>query len=466
MSPRGSNRFSPIREIEMETHEPEIGYVLKGYGRTSETFITNEIFLLESEGVNLSIFSLLKLRGQQQHGVIEKIKAPIVFLPETTPSEESSLPVWLLLNAPTFAASHWRLFRLRPSAYLRAMIEALTMSLKYRRRSFAKEFLQAGYIALQILQSRRIRHLHAHFCHTSTTVTMLASRLCGVTFSFTAHAKDIYREDMNPGDLLSVKLGRARFAVTCTRANQIYLESLSSNGSPLRTVYHGLDLSLFTPSAVDDVKDSPGKPLILSVGRLVEKKGFVYLVEACRLLKDKGCDFTCRIVGGEDQHAATIRSTIERLNLTDTVTLHSAVTQEELKRIYQQATIFALPCQVLESGDRDGIPNVLVEAMAMGLPVVSTNISGIPELIEDRVNGMLVPEKNSAELAAAIEELLSAPELRRQFGQAGREKVRREFDSKQNVQALKALFDECLKPESAIAKEQTDDVATYSGKGF
>lgn len=458
--------MSSLIWFEMETHEPEIGYVLKGYGRTSETFITNEIFLLESEGVNLSIFSLLKLQGQRQHGVIEKIKAPIVFLPETTPSEESSLPVWLLLNAPRFAASHWRLFRLRPSAYLRAMIEALTMSLKYRRRSFAKEFLQAGFIALQVLQSGRIRHLHAHFCHTSTTVTMLASRLSGVTFSFTAHAKDIYREDMNPGDLLSVKLRRARFAVTCTRANQIYLESLSSNGSSLHTVYHGLDLSLFTPSAVDDVKDSPGKPLILSVGRLVEKKGFVYLVEACRLLKDKGCDFTCRIVGGEDQHAATIRSTIERLNLTDTVTLHSAVTQEELKRIYQQATIFALPCQVLESGDRDGIPNVLVEAMAMGLPVVSTNISGIPELIEDRVNGMLVPEKNSAELAAAIEELLSVPELRRQFGKAGREKVSRDFDSQRNVQALKALFDECLKPESATAKEQTDDVATYSGKGF
>ncbi len=437
----------------METLEPEIGYVLKGYGRTSETFITNEISLLESEGLNLSIFSLLKLHGQQQHGVIEKIKAPIVFLPETTPSEESSLPVWLWLNAPKFAASHWRLFRLRPSAYLRTLFEALTMSLKYRRRSFIKEFLQAGFIALQVLKSGRIRHLHAHFCHTSTTVTMLASRLSGVTFSFTAHAKDIYREDMNPGDLLSLKLRRARFAVTCTWANQIYLESLSSPESPLHTVYHGLDLSLFTPAAFDDAKNSQGKPLILSVGRLVEKKGFVYLIEACRLLKDKGYDFICRIIGGEDQHAATIKNTIERLNLTDKVTLQSAVTQEELKRIYQQASVFALPCQVLESGDRDGIPNVLVEAMAMELPVVSTNISGIPELIEDRVNGFLVPEKNSAALAAAIEELLNSFELRRRFAKAGREKVRRNFDAKQNVQALKALFDECLNTEGITAKE-------------
>jgi len=433
----------------MNELKPEIGYVLKGYGRTSETFITNEIFLLESAGLNLSIFSLLKLSGQQRHGVIEKIKAPIDYLPETTPSEESSLPVWLWLNAPKFAASHWRLFRLRPSAYWRTMIEALAMSLKYWRRSFVKEFLQAGFIARQVLQSGSIRHLHAHFCHTSTTVTMLASRLSGVTFSFTAHAKDIYREDMNPGDLLSVKLQRARFAVTCTQANQIYLERLSSPETPLHTIYHGLDLSLFTPAP----KDSQGKPLILSVGRLVEKKGFVYLVEALRLLKDKGYDFDCRIIGGEDQHAATIKKAIERLNLSDTVSLHSAVTQEELKRIYQQASIFVLPCQVLESGDRDGIPNVLVEAMAMELPVVSTNISGIPELIEDRVNGLLVPQKNSAALASVIEELLNSSELRRQFGKAGREKVRREFDSKQNVQALKTLFDECLKVEAATAKD-------------
>lgn len=428
----------------MEMHESEIGYILKGYPRTSETFITNEMFLLEQAGLRLSIFSLKMLEGQKRHGVVGKINAPVNYLPETTPSEESALPVWLWLNLPRFAAIHWRLFRLRPGIYLRTLFEVVAMCARYRQRSFIKEFLQAGFIALRVLESGSIRHLHAHFCHTSTTVTMLASRLCGLPFSFTAHAKDIYREDMNPGDLLSVKLRRASFAVTCTQANQIYLDRFRSPQTSLHTIYHGLDLSLFTPSG----KCPPPIPLILSVGRMVEKKGFTFLVEACRLLKDRGCEFECRIVGGTDQHAETIRQTIERLNLADTVTLHTAVTQEELRGIYEQATIFALPCQVTENGDRDGIPNVLVEAMAMKLPVISTDISGIPELITHRANGLLVPQKDSAALANAMEELLRDPELRSNLAIAAREKVCRDFDAGQNILALKALFD-----------SQTDDIA-------
>lgn len=428
----------------MEMHESEIGYILKGYPRTSETFITNEIFLLEQAGLRLSIFSLKTLEGQKRHGVVGKINAPVTYLPETTPSEERALPVWLWLNVPRFAASHQRLFRLRPAIYLRTLFEVVAMCARYRQRSFIKEFLQAGFIALRVLESGSIRHLHAHFCHTSTTVTMLASRLCGLPFSFTAHAKDIYREDMNPGDLLSVKLRRASFAVTCTQANQIYLDRFRPPQTPLHTIYHGLDLSLFTPSG----KRPPPIPLILSVGRMVEKKGFTFLVEACRLLKDRGCEFECRIVGGADQYAETIRQTIERLNLADTVTLHTAVTQEELRGIYEQATIFALPCQVIENGDRDGIPNVLVEAMAMELPVISTDISGIPELITHRANGLLVPQKDSAALANAMEELLRDPELRSNLAIAAREKVCRDFDAGQNILALKALFG-----------SQTDDIA-------
>ncbi|HMV86970.1 MAG TPA: glycosyltransferase family 4 protein [Blastocatellia bacterium] len=421
----------------MQTHDSEIGYVLKGYPRTSETFITNEIYLLEQAGLRLSIFSLKTLEGQQRHGVVGKINAPVTYLPETTPQEESGLLRWLRLNLPNFAESHWRLLRRRPAAYFGTLAEALRMSLKYRARAFVKEFLQAGFIALKVLESGRIRHLHAHFCHTSTTVTMLAARLAGVPFSFTAHAKDIYREDMNPGDLLPVKLRRVRFAVTCTGANQLYLDKLRPPQTPLHRIYHGLDLSLFSGRGEQAVD---AKPLILSVGRMVEKKGFPYLVEACRLLKDEGYDFTCRIVGGADQATEAIKRAIERCNLQQVVSLHSAVTQEELRRIYEQATVFALPCQVMDDGDRDGIPNVLVEAMAMQLPVVSTRISGIPELIEDRANGLLIPQKDAQALAAALKTLLDDAALRERLGRAAREKVCRDFDAKRNILALKSLF--------------------------
>lgn len=443
----------------MQTREAEIGYILKGYPRTSETFITNEIFLLEQTGLELSIFSLKTLEGQKRHSVVGKINAPVVYLPETTPSEESTLPVWLWLNFPRFAASHWRLFWRRPMEYLSTLVESLRMCAKYRVRSFVKEFLQAGFIALKVLESGRIRHLHAHFCHTSTTVAMLASQLSDVPFSFTAHAKDIYREDMNPGDLLQVKLRRARFAVTCTKANEVYLDRLRPPQTPLHTIYHGLDLSLFAPSG--DAQDTTAKPLILSVGRMVEKKGFTYLVEACRLLRERGYEFRCQIVGGEDSYAETIKRSIEQSKLPDTVTLHTAVTQEELRRIYEQATVFVLPCQVIENGDRDGIPNVLVEAMAMELPVVSTNISGIPELIEHGVNGMLVPQKDAEALACAIQELLNNSNLRRQLGAAAREKVCRDFDAKRNILTLKALFDSCVNLEHA-ATEQSDDLSAFT----
>ncbi|HEX9005530.1 MAG TPA: glycosyltransferase family 4 protein [Blastocatellia bacterium] len=444
----------------MQTHDNEIGYILKGYPRTSETFITNEIFLLEQAGLKLSIFSLKTLEGQKLHGVVGRIEAPVTYLPETTPQEESGLLRWLRLNVPSFAASHWKLFQRRPAAYLSTLAEALGMSLKYRVRSFTKEFLQAGFIALKVLESGRIRHLHAHFCHTSTTVAMLASRLAGVHFSFTAHAKDIYREDMNPGDLLNVKLRRAQFAVTCTGANQIYLDRLRPPQTPLHKIYHGLDLSLFVPSgkASNDVR-----PLILSVGRMVEKKGFPYLVEACRLLRDEGYDFSCRIVGGADQATETIKQSIEQFNLQDCVSLHSAVTQEELRRIYEQATVFALPCQVIENGDRDGIPNVLVEAMAMELPVVSTDISGIPELIEHRTSGLLVPQKDARALAAAINELLDDKELRTRLSRAARARVCRDFDARQNILALKSLFDSCLN-QDFTATEQMDEFDSDSTK--
>lgn len=421
--------------------QEEIGYILKGYPRTSETFILNEIFWLEQTGLKLSIFSLKKPEAEKPHHVISQIRAHITYLPEAPPSEETNLISSLKRNLPLFAASNWKLFRRRPLAYLRALAEAVTLGLKYRRSNFIKEFLQAGFIALAVLESGRIRHLHAHFCHAATEVAMLASRMCGLPFSFTAHAKDIYRQDMNPGDLLPLKLRRARFAVTCTRANLTYLDGLRPPQTPLHAIYHGLDISRFAPP--DEQATAPARPLILSVGRMVEKKGFSYLIEACRLLKDKGCEFDCRIIGGSGTEESKLKSLIQTLKLEQTVTLQPAMTQEELRDVYQRATIFALPCQVLADGDRDGIPNVLVEAMAMKLPVISTPVSGIPELIEDRVNGLLSPPKDAAALAVALEELLNDSALRTRLGDAARQTVCRDFDIQRNVLALKKLFDEC-----------------------
>lgn len=423
--------------------QTEIGYILKGFARTSETFISNEIHLLEEAGVRISIFSFKKLEGQQRHGVSQRIKAHVTYLPEPTPFEKTRLLAWIRRNAAIFRDSHVDLLKRRPGAYLGTILAVLAMSLRYAGgsfkstlRSFLKEFFQAGFIADEALKSGRIKHLHAHFCHTATTVAMLASRLSGLPFSFTAHAKDIYRSDMNPGDLLSRKLRAAKFAVTCTKANSAYLGKLAD--VELHTIYHGIDLKLFAPAEERTAQDPP---LILAVGRFVEKKGFVHLVEACRRLKDEGVNFRCRIIGGFAEYAERVQESIDRLDLKDTVSLHHAVTQEELKKIYETASLFVLPCVITDDGDRDGIPNVMVEALAMGVPVISTNISGIPELIGDRETGLLVPPRDPQTLARAIRELIENPKLGDELSRKGQEFVKREFDAKRNILALKKLFD-------------------------
>jgi glycosyltransferase involved in cell wall biosynthesis len=417
----------------------EIGYVLKGFARTSETFITNEIYLLEKLGLKLSIFSFIKLEGQKRHAVIDAIQAPVTYLPALSSLTEESLWQWLKNNGGKFSATHSALFKSRPMAYLGTFLFTLRLAFKYREKQFIKEFLQAGFIAQTALASGRIRHLHAHFAHTSTTVTMLASQLSGLPFSFTAHAKDIYLSELNPGDLLNIKLKRAKLIATCTKANEQHLHEVEPHSAPIHTIYHGLDTKQFAPLE----KVSTPKPIVLSVGRFVEKKGYKYLVEACRILKDKGLEFECHIVGGGDSEP--VKSLIQQLQLTDTVIIHSAVTQEELRHIYQRATIFALACQIIESGDRDGIPNVMAEAMAMELPIVSTDISGIPELVDHRVDGLLVPQKNATALAAALAELLHDAALRERLGQAARAKICRIFDAEITVVELYQRLQQCLR---------------------
>ncbi|MFN0124815.1 MAG: glycosyltransferase family 4 protein [Blastocatellia bacterium] len=432
----------------------EIAYLLKSYPRTSETFIANEIYLLEQQGLRLRLFSMLTLTDPQRHAVVDATRAPLRYLPQFTSLRATPFPAWLRDNLPAYRDSHDRLFSARPYAYVATLLLALRLAFRHNKGSwrqpetaFIREFLQAGFIADEILTSENVRHLHAHFCHAATTVTMFASRLSGLPFSFTAHAKDIYVETQNPGDLLSQKLRRAQFAVTCTQANHTYLTSLGVTQTPVHTIYHGLDTTQFIPRPEPA---TPETPLLLTVGRMVEKKGFPVLLHALRLLRERGQPFHCLFISGGGALAPEIRALIQTLNLGEVVTVQSAVTQETLQRIYHQATLFVLPCQIAANRDRDGIPNVLVEAMATGLPVISTDVSGIPELIEHGVSGWLVPQKNPGALADAIATLLASPEQRRALGRAAREKVCRDFDATQHIQSLQKLFLDCLGETSPI----------------
>lgn len=440
-----------------------IGYVLKGFPRRSEAFITNEILLLERMGLQLQLFSAFQGEPVFTDGRTKPLQSPLTYLPEDHERTDSGFPAWLLGNLPRYFPSHLRLIRTGPRRYLRTAWEAWTLSLRCRstffswpKKVFYKDFLRAGAIASSVLDAGNIRHLHAHFCHGATTMAMFAGLLSDLPFSFTAHAKDIYLPKLNPGDLLHLKLSRAKFVVTCTGANHHHLQEVSSQGAPIHTIYHGVDTARFAPSVDRQV---PPIPTILSVGRFVEKKGFPFLIEACRIIREHGLPFYCRIVGEPDEQTDLVQDLIRRYHLEQEVSIGPGVSQEELRAIYQGSTIFVLPCHIVDNGDRDGIPNVLAEAMASGVPVISTAVSGIPELIDDRCNGLLVAPRDPVALAKAIEELLVDADFRNSLAQAGRETICRIFDSRETTRKLFELFQ--AETAEATAHQQEAHAACY-----
>ena len=419
-----------------------VAYVMNGFPRLSETFIAHEIHQLEQSGLQLRLFVVKDEAEDKVHPVVDEIRAPLAYLPKASSLSGTTLLGWLRANLPSYWRAHAAVAVRHPLRYVRTLASAVALTVRHwPRKVFIKEFLQSGAIADAVLRDRNVRHLHGHFCHGVATITWFASLLTGVPFSFTAHAKDIYQAELNPGDLLERKLGAARFVATCTCANAHVLGARHPRAEEIHTIYHGLDTDYFSPAPVPASVQANGEPpLILAVGRLVEKKGFDQLIAACARLKQAGLRFRCAIVGERGSALPSLRAQIETLGLQDHVQLRSAVTQDQLREIYRGAQVFALPCQIMEDGDRDGFPNVLAEAMAMGVPVVSTAISGIPEMIDDGVHGLLVQPRDPQALAHALHRVLTEPELHASLAGAGRERICERFDSRLTTLALRDLF--------------------------
>jgi glycosyltransferase involved in cell wall biosynthesis len=421
---------------------PSIAYVLKGYPRVSETFVASEIYRLEQAGVALRLLVIKRPDETRRHPVIDRIRALPEYLPPTTSLSETSVPRWLAANGRPFLRPLARVARRRPVGLARATGLAFAQAVRARRTFWStpralylKELLQAVAVADRLLDDRDVRHLHAHFAHGATTVAWLAAAITGLPFSFTGHAKDIYAPSLNPAGLLSRKLRAARFAITCTEANRRHLQPLA-NGTPVHRVYHGLSADI--DARPDSAAPAGCPPRILGVGRLVRKKGFDVLVHAAALLPDTEVS----IVGEDGGEEASLRALIAELGLQGRVRLRGTMTQAEVRAEYGHATVFCLPCRVLEDGDRDGIPNVLVEAMACSVPVVTTGVSAIPELVEDGVNGILVPPDAPDALARAVLELDGDPDRAAALAAAGRATVCARFDGDALGRQLARLFEE------------------------
>ena len=402
-----------------------LGMILKGYPRISETFISNEILLLEQQGLRIRIFSMRSPREAFTHASVGRIRARVDYLPETILSKRLPALCWHnLLQAARF-----------PRRYAAALKIAWRRWRRTRRSATIKHLLQAGYLCNKLLRGSTCRHLHAHFAHSPTSVAFFSHLLSGLPFSFTAHAKDIYTS--NPLQLAE-KAAAAQFIATCTAYNKRYLERVvDGRRTPVYLAYHGIDLELFRNDRPEAQARQPYN--ILTVARMTPKKGLKTVYAALRCLKDQGIAFR-HILIGDGEQKAEIEALRRRLGLLKETRLLGTRPHGDVYRCFQKADLFVLGCEQAANGDRDGIPNVILESMAMGVPVVATAFSAIPEAIESAHNGLLVDCGRPADMAAAMLRALENESLRSELIANGMETVRRRFDNRVLVNELAAIY--------------------------
>ena len=397
-----------------------IAYVLKMFPRLSETFILNEVLEMEQQGLELHIFSLKRPADSVAHAQAKSVRAPVAYLPE----KFFEAPLRICQALAHVSANYGRPWR-------RAMRHALRRARTDRDLDSLWTLCQACCLVREI---GGIQHLHAHYANNPARLALMAHRLTGVSYSITTHAKDIFMGDPLRSPKLHERISRARFVVANSGFSAAHVRSHVPSQAEIHTIYNGLHLETFPAREADS-----SEPLILSVGRLVEKKGFADLVSACRILKERRVRFTCELVG-TGKLSQALKDQIRQSGVGDCVRMIGPLPQEVLREHYRRAMLFALACVESSDGDRDILPNVIKEAMAIGVPVVTTRLDGIEELIEDGVSGLLVPPRDPAVLASKLELLLGDAQLRKRLAIRGRIVIEERFDRRSNFARLKTLL--------------------------
>ena len=396
-----------------------VGYVLKKFPRLSETFILRELLGLGDAGLDLTVFSLRQPDPEPAQPEMQRLSADIEYLPWPT-------------RAATLAS--FRLFAALRPAESSQLTRAFCFVDRLPEESRVSSFVQALHLAA-VVERKEISHLHAHFMTVAARTTYLTHLLVGVPFSVTSHAKDIYRNTVD-GAIFQEVASAASAVVTVCDANRDYIRRtlLSEEAGRLVRVYNGIEIAT-QPSA-----RGPREPnSVLAVGRLVEKKGFHVLLASCRLLRDKGVDFRCRIVGDGPQREL-LESESRRLGLGQLVEFTGVLTSDAIRELMGRARVLAAPCVIGSDGDRDALPTVLVEALAAGLPVVTTPIGGVAEIVSHDEEGLIVSPGEPGELAGALERVLSDSVLWARLAAAGPVKAARRFDRSQTLPELARLF--------------------------
>jgi colanic acid/amylovoran biosynthesis glycosyltransferase len=400
---------------------PRLGYVLKRFPRISETFVAAELIELERQGERVTVFAISRPDESFVHAFLDELRALVVYLPHRPLGEP-------LRTARALAG----VLRASPQGWLRAALAALSTP----RQILAWRRLLQATVLREELTRAGIEHVHAHFATAAARLANLAHLMDGPPYSVTAHAKDIYHRRACPRRLRE-KLGDAAFVATVSEANHAHLTAVMGDRGRVEVVPNSADLRrLGSPNGVPRRHG-----LVLAVARLVEKKGLEYLIEACGLLAARGTAARLAIVGD-----GPLRARLERLSdrVAADVVFHGALPQEQVLPLYRRAAVVCLPCVVVSTGDRDGLPTSLLEAMALGAPVVSTRVGGIGELVRHEETGLLVPERDPEALADALERLLTDRSLAAALAGAGREHVEAHFSLERSVFELRALFGEAV----------------------
>jgi glycosyltransferase involved in cell wall biosynthesis len=403
----------------------KIAYLMHRFPYLTETFVLQELCHIRHHAEEVNIFSLMSPKHLMVHEQARE------WLPSTHYSPFLS---WSVLGA------NLHYLRLVPHRYLRALFRLIALT--YREPAVMllslALFPKSVYFA-QEMERLGVEHIHAHFVWLGGLAAGVAAELLGISFTLHAHAFDIFQR--NQGNVRR-EVESATQIITISSYHRAYIAKLcpALDAEQLRIVHLGVDTERFCPA---EKREPHGPVRILSIGRLIEKKGHEVLIDACKELAERGVDFHCRIVG-DGPLRDKLAKQIARLGLQEQVTLCGALTQDDVLKMHQSSDIFVLPAVVARSGDQDGMPFVLIEAMACGVPVVTTPIAGIPDLVEDGVTGLIVGQRDVTGLAEALQRLAAEGALRLRLGLAARQTVLQEFEIQRNVSKLAAIFREIV----------------------
>lgn len=442
-----------MSETETDRSSIKIAYIANLYPLLSETYIVSEVKNLGKAGFQVRVFSLFKPRANENARPDADLLAHTTYVsPDLRVRRLIPAHFHFLLHAPSvyfktlrYAYRH----RNRQSSFLSFVRMALTPVEQRQKLAFEDRQNILAHFFVVMPFARRMKSegytwMHAAFANIPASFALLTGKLCGIPYSISSHAMDLF---IKP-ELLPEKFNQARFVVTCTQFNKAYLQEHfpSIDLSRVHAIYHGTDVNRFVNP---DRSDKAEPPVLLSVGRLVRKKGLGVLLKACLTLQQKGIPFQCWLVGeGPERPRLEMYCRINHLH--SQVKFWGACSPDQVIDFYRKAAMFVLPCVEDENGDKDGIPNVIAEAMAMNLPVVSSWLSGIPELVKDNVTGRLLPSNDPEGLAEVLQDLLLNPAKVKRMGTNGRKRVEEIFDAEKKIQEMVALFEQHVAAPAAV----------------